>query len=212
MQNGKHRHEVFQMTDPTEKTIELSPPVEHDGKKIERLVLREPRAIHVQIADAEIAKDVNAFTSRRRDIKLISLVARVDEAVVRALPVGTLNELTGYQQQFVEAPAATDYAAERPNRLTLDLEPPVVFGPNTYTELDLSEPKTGDVERAERELRGGLNSETLRKYQIVLVSKASGLGADVIQSLPIRKLDEASRYLQGFINPGRQTGETSSPG
>ena len=93
---------------------------------------------------------------------------------------------------------------------TIDLDPPVEAKDGAvYTELRLSEPTGGQVLNAEKHLKGAsIGPADLRMYSLTLVSQNSGLPFSVIRDLmPITVINEATRYLQSFIEAGQETGE-----
>jgi hypothetical protein len=103
-----------------------------------------------------------------------------------------------------DAPAAR---SEQPLTMDLVIDPPIE-GSNgkTYEHLHLEEPTARMVERAEAELAGNFNVHSLRKYQIALVSHATGTPRDVIERMRISQLTKASDFLSTFIGSGRAIG------
>lgn len=99
-------------------------------------------------------------------------------------------------------------AKEPPANLVIELDEPIEHQGAQVTELRLREPKAFEVVRAETELKGGMTPDSLRRYQISLVCLVSGVDRKFIEKLPIRKLNEASAYVQGFIEAGPQIGES----
>jgi hypothetical protein len=97
--------------------------------------------------------------------------------------------------------------ADNPAR-TFDMviDPPIT-GSNgkEYETLHLEEPTGRMVERAEAELVT-MNVHTLRKYQIALVSQASGTPRDVVEKMRISQIREAADFLSSFIGGGPPTG------
>ena len=93
-------------------------------------------------------------------------------------------------------------ADEIQDELNIDLDPPITFNGGSFDRLTLTEPVGKDVQKAESTLKSGVNVESLRAYQIMLITLVSKLPRGVIEQLPIRKLNEASRYLQSFIEAG----------
>lgn len=90
--------------------------------------------------------------------------------------------------------------------LVLEIAPPLVHKGGTYDSLTLREPKGIEVRQAEMALKAGVNVVTMRAYQIALVARVSGIPEPLIEQLPIRTLNRASRYLQSFIEGGAETG------
>jgi hypothetical protein len=82
----------------------------------------------------------------------------------------------------------------------------ITYQGGTYDRIELQEPNAGQVKLAEREMKPG-TMEAVRSYQIKLVSLVSGKPTQVIEQLPVSKLMEAVRFLEGFIltGPGTST-------
>ncbi len=93
-------------------------------------------------------------------------------------------------------------------QLVIILDTPIAHGGGTVTELTLQEPLAAQVRAAESHLRNGVNAQTLRDYQLALVTSVSGVARQAIDKLPVSKLLEAADYLQGFISPPLKTGTT----
>ena len=89
---------------------------------------------------------------------------------------------------------------------TLTFEPPIKLRAATYDTMLLSEPTGRMVRQAEAMLRGGVNVESLRQYQLMLITLVSRWPKDAVEELPITKIDEAGSFLARFTNIGRLTG------
>lgn len=98
--------------------------------------------------------------------------------------------------------------AEPQRTFDLDIDPPVEVNGRTYASLHLEEPTARMVERAEAELAAAVTVHTMRKYQIALVSQASGLPRAAIEQMRISQVREAADFLSSFIGGGPPTGET----
>jgi hypothetical protein len=96
----------------------------------------------------------------------------------------------------------------KPPTLSIQLAPPIVFKGGNYTSIELREPKAGEVRKAEGQMRNGIHSESLRLYNMHLISMVSGLSIPVLELVPIGQFNEAAEYLAGFIESGRGTGRT----
>lgn len=77
-----------------------------------------------------------------------------------------------------------------------------------YTQLDLSEPTGGQVLNAEKHLKGAsISPADLRMYSLTLVSQNAGIPfSDIRDYFPISVINEATSYLQSFIEAGQETG------
>ena len=193
------------------KLIKFDPPLElknKDGsvRKIASMALREPIAREVRDAERAYAAASGPVAARMRDRTLLEAVAGADADIVKAMPVSVYNAAVAFLRGFVEAPPEADYSKDRPTELTVTLDEAIEQSGQHWDALTLHEPTTGDVEMAEQEMNAGMDTETLRKYQIVLVSRVSKAPRFIIERLPVRKLDEAARYIGGFIRAGREAG------
>jgi hypothetical protein len=99
-----------------------------------------------------------------------------------------------------------DETPARPDTLVIDIDPAIPHKGGTYSQLPLREPRVGEVRKAEGQMRNGINSESIRNYNIHLVSFVSNWPVIAVEMLPISKLNEAVQYLEGFIERGRATG------
>ncbi|HSR78764.1 MAG TPA: phage tail assembly protein [Xanthobacteraceae bacterium] len=97
---------------------------------------------------------------------------------------------------------------DEPRVLDIELDPPIEWNNKTYETLHLEEPTAHMVERAEQELAGNMSVHALRKYQIALVSHASGQPRQVIERMRISQVREAADFLSRFIGGGQATGES----
>jgi hypothetical protein len=176
-----------------------------EGGPVEKITLREPQLRHFLVSEKEVETQLTPHTIRARDVKLLSMVSKLRETEIRQLPVSTLNHATTFLRGFTEI-EAEEKPAEQPDSLSIALDPPL-RAPNgeEYDRIVLQEPNTGDVEAAERVLKKGLNLYSLRLYQQTLLNRASNIPSTAVPFLPISKVDEACRYLQGFIDPGPAT-------
>jgi hypothetical protein len=95
-----------------------------------------------------------------------------------------------------------------PIELVIELDPPIDFKGGQIHELRLTEPSALFVRQAEAHLKGQFGQEQMRKYQISLTSLVTGVPIPAVEQLPIRKLNEATRFLERFISAGPATGKT----
>jgi hypothetical protein len=89
---------------------------------------------------------------------------------------------------------------------TFTFDPPVKLRQASYSEMTLSEPSGKMVRQAEGRLRGGVNVESLRLYQIALITAISKWPQEAVEELPVSKLDEMESWLSRFTNLGRLIG------
>jgi hypothetical protein len=103
---------------------------------------------------------------------------------------------------------ATNDADVRPQTLTIELAKPIEFQKGAYQALALREPTVGEMRKADGQCRNSVNMETLRLRDIHLVAMVSGWPVPAVEMMPISKLEEASKFLLGFIETGPKTGES----
>jgi hypothetical protein len=106
-----------------------------------------------------------------------------------------------------------DEAASPPDDLTprvlrLDLNPPIHWNDNDYTEITIREPTGSQVLRAEAELGQQWTAATFRRYKFALIALVSGEPRQVIERMPISQLERAFDFLNRFINAAPATGES----
>jgi hypothetical protein len=96
-----------------------------------------------------------------------------------------------------------------PETLTIEINPPVEFKGQTFSELNLREPKAAEMRRAEQNMGGDgrVTLATLTNRKIWLVSLVAGVPVPVAEALPISVLLRAANYLEGFTVPGPEIGE-----
>lgn len=93
-----------------------------------------------------------------------------------------------------------------PRQMRIDLDPPIHWNDNDYTEITIREPTGAEVLRAEGELGQQWTAQTFRKYKFALVALVSGEPRQVIERMPISQLERAFDFLNHFINSDRATG------
>lgn len=178
------------------------------GAPIDTLHLTEPTLRQLQESEKEVSGGYSAVTVRARDIALLSLVTKIDQAELRTLPISIVARATAFLREFIERRPDDIWADNPPDALTIPLDTPLrAVNGEEYTDITLTEPTTGAVEAAERALRKGSNSVALRAYQEALLSRSTDMHISAIHALPVTKVDEATRFIQVFINAGRPTGE-----
>ncbi len=94
-----------------------------------------------------------------------------------------------------------------PATLTIEVDPPISldFGVNRgpFNALELAEPLAGEMRRANGQMRGGVNNETVYLRGIHLIAAVTArLGSPwpvpAIERLPDGKFTEAVNFLMGF--------------
>lgn len=89
---------------------------------------------------------------------------------------------------------------------TITLRKAVQLGQQTIATLELREPTAAEIVLAQKE--GALNGDMASN--IVLIAAVSGVPKPAVEKMGIRDVEEASRFLAGFMRPPA-TGSDSSP-
>lgn len=97
---------------------------------------------------------------------------------------------------------------EPPPPATLELEVDVTFHAQHITVLRLKEPTGKQMRRAEQELVSGPNAHTLRMFQMRLIAEVANVPFEVIDQVPVSKLNQAMDFLSLIMDAGRETGRT----
>lgn len=179
------------------KVIIFAKPLEHEGVKVESITLVEP--LGAQVLDAEKARigDPGEHSERVRDTVLIAKVAGITEDLVRRIPASQFREAAKFLNGFVETPARGE-----PNltpEFVVELDKRIEMNGRIVTALELREPRSGEVEAAQRKLGSSYTTASIRECQFHLVCLITEHPRFIIDRVPIGKLNQASRYLLGFI-------------
>jgi hypothetical protein len=94
-----------------------------------------------------------------------------------------------------------------PRFLDIEIDPPIEWNGKTYSVLHLEEPTGQQIERAEAELAVSVNVHTLRKYQLAVISQASGMPRQAVEKMRISQIKQAADFLTSFTSSGPETGE-----
>ena len=84
---------------------------------------------------------------------------------------------------------------------TIEINPEITFGNQTYNRLELQEPTAAMVDKA-------TNQHGAFKIMMVLVSHVSGWPMGAVEKLPVSVLTEAGTYCLSFLPSGPGTGES----
>ncbi len=177
--------------------VTFEPPLAWQGTTVASVTLREPLAREVLAAEKARGAENGLHADLVRDRTLVAKVAGVEPEMVKLWPMPLFRAAERYVNAF-SAAAPKEQAANLDAEMLIDLEPAIEKHNRRVDLLELRPPTAGEVETAQRELGSTLTSERLRRYQIVLVALVSGHPRAIVEELPIRKLDQASQYLQGF--------------
>ncbi len=191
--------------------IPIDPPVSVKGVEYAQATLREPTLAQVRDAHAKLDDAVMPSVGAQREYELtfFAAVSRLPRPVVDALPVRAIRWGVDYLTAFVTAPLP-DAPADVEDQFTLALDPPVRANGGEIGEVELREPRGGELRAAEA-LMGPQTPPlpgAVRKYQIRLIQEVSGLNALAVGQLPIRAAREAVRYLENFERSVPATGKS----
>lgn len=99
---GAIAEEVDPQAQPLTMVIPLSPPLEHDGKSWDHLILREPRAAELRRAEQKMSPDgratLAALTNKR--LLLIEEVTAIPARAVHKLPHSVASRAGAYLEGF----------------------------------------------------------------------------------------------------------------
>lgn len=172
------------MADAETLTIDLRQPVEHDGATYGKLSLRPPTAREYL--------DMMKLTGMASANLAVSMIAGLPLAAVEKVGVRDINAAAKFLNRFLPVdPPADAPKPEWPEALTLSLRTPVEFAGETFRELQLREPMSGEYIEAEK--LGGIEGD------IHLVSITSGVPRSVIDRIDVRDLDKAAEFLGHFL-------------
>ena len=86
------------------------------------------------------------------------------------------------------------------------IHPPIEFQGQTYSELLLREPTTGENLRGAMQMRSGVTQESIMNRQHTIMSAVSGVPVPVIQKLPVSLFNKGWTYIESFLIAGLPTG------
>jgi hypothetical protein len=162
---------------------------------VTELHLREPTGGEMRQADAK--GDSVAVT-----ITALALVAGVSEKAVRQLVARDLDRAGSYCARFVVAPVADWPDPDRqPDTFDVPIGKEVATPTGPISHLKLREPDAGQIEQYEPRLGWD--------RKIGMLATVSALPESVIESLPVRVINEGVAYLDGFFAGGPRAGGTS---
>lgn len=106
---------------------------------------------------------------------------------------------------------STPHSIDTGDSLTIEFVEPISVNGKTYERLVVETPTAGQVMTAEAELANGLNIYARRRYQIAIVTAASGLPRAVIEKMKLEQMEQAANFLSRYLDTGQETGASSSP-
>jgi hypothetical protein len=91
---------------------------------------------------------------------------------------------------------------ELPPSLLIEFDPPIEWSAGNVDAIELREPTIAEYMKAQKEIRPNATVDQYTAFQITLIAAVSGKPRQVIEKMPVRKVAEAFKYLEGFTNPG----------
>lgn len=174
------------------------------GGEADKMVLREPELRDLLVSEAHVATNYLPHTIRARDISLISQVSKIEEAEIRTLPVSVTMQATDFLRGFIDKAEPSETSDPS---IVIMLDPPLADADGLeYSAIHVSEPTTGDIEAAERALSKGVDSVSMRRFQMVLLKKCGDLPGALVPSLPVSVVDQATSFCQAFTQAVPATG------
>lgn len=176
------------------------------GGELRALRLREPTANEAWKAEGHIQNGRHPEADTLYMRSLVASVSGISEAHLDLVPMNSLIEAFQYLAAFVEA--GLDEIVSTEPTWEIDLPEPIEFKGVPYATLTLRAPATGEVRKAQGHLRKGVGPQSMRSYQIWLVTHVSEAPYDVVKQVPVSLLNAAVSYITGFPKPGPRTGAT----
>jgi hypothetical protein len=98
---------------------------------------------------------------------------------------------------------------DHPPSLVITFDEPLEWNGKSVSELELREPKAGEVLKCQQELNNTPGSQW--KFGMALIGAVSGHPRQIIDQMPVSKMLEAINYLTSFLSDdGQETGPISS--
>lgn len=113
--------------------------------------------------------------------------------------------MNDFGSEMITLSEDADAPASEERRTTWDYPVDLKWKAQHISVLHLREPTAKQIELAEREISVSPRDATaamMRRYQIVLLSQVAKLPREVIEDMPVTKLEEAYAFLAGLLNPG----------
>ena len=191
----------FLYTKPDPLALDFNPPIKTATGELARLVLQEPTANAVWVAEQHLIARNGTRGTRMYQKALVAKVGGVPEAILDEVPIGTFTKAARYLQDFVEAglpDAASDDGGPMPPSFLIVFNEPIA----NLSALTLHEPTLGQMAKAEA-LLGDMSPQRVRAYQETLMAMSSGESSTLVTQLPISVLNRAASYVLGFSAAGR---------
>lgn len=191
--------------------IELRTPITVKGGTIATLLLRQPTATEMWVAEGLLQKNPGPEGVTLYLRQIVASVSGCRPEDLEDVRIGDLNRCADYLVQFVAAGMPKDgesFAEPDEPSWELPLDHPVTFQGREYATLSLGEPTTGAIRKAQGQFRNGSGPQAARAYQMHLVTNTAGVPYAVVGQLPVSTLNAAATFIQGFSSAGRTTGNS----
>lgn len=176
--------------------LPLSRMARNGARDVSELKLREPTLGEVYEAEGEIQIRTDP---EARTLYLRKLVAGVTGLPGDLLDEVLLADLRAAHQHLARFIDAGLEEVENPDEnWTIPLDAAIEHAGASHCEIALQAPTTGQVRRAQGQLRKGVGPQSLRSQQIWLISHVSGVPYEVVKRLPVSTGNAAMSYLAGF--------------
>lgn len=179
-----------------------------DGAKIAEVSLREPTVVEVLRAEEAREGKTGVPATRAYQEKLLELVGGIKGDALAAIRMSDFHDAA----RFLTAFAIPGEDAEQPpdpptpEGLAIELPAEVEAMGHRVSRLELAELTLAQMRKAEAGL-AKVTPVTIRVYQIISVALSADLPRPVVEKMPVRIVDRAAAFVQGFSEGGLATGE-----
>lgn len=88
---------------PRVLSIDIDPPIEHNGKSYSVMNLEEPTGRQIERAESELAPGVNVHTLRKYQFALVSQASGLPRAVVEQMKISQIKKAADFLAPFIAA-------------------------------------------------------------------------------------------------------------
>ncbi|GBR00542.1 phage tail assembly protein [Acetobacter oeni] len=182
----------------------LDVPVSHDGGTVTELMVTEPDAIRMANAQRAIDGSINPESASIFSRDLVMAACSVSQKIADMLPLSVTSEIADRVMNAIQDEVDT-YEFD-PSQDVMTLDEPVQVGPVAYGEISVREPTTGELIKANSNLRQSQGPAAQMRYRMALVSNVSGIPVTSIYKFPASVVMKAAKVIEGFTPAGPGTG------
>ncbi|EHH68378.1 hypothetical protein [Gluconobacter morbifer] len=188
------------------ESYELAAPISFEGGQIQTLSIQEPDALKLCNAQRAIEVDANpeAMSIFARDI--VVACCGISSKVADLLPLGVTAAISDLVMTTIMA--EVDGFEFDPSQDTIELNPPVNVGTIGYSELYVRSATTGEMIKANSNLRNSQGPASDLKYRMSLVSQVCGIPITTVHKFPASTVYKTAKVIEVFTNDGRGTGNS----